>query len=129
PVAAIAKEKVDAKAHRAKGSAKDLLYIGGEPLRLPPSDSRLQWFQKLRDEAHRFALSYHRKKRLEKEKQISLLEVKGIGPARIKRLLDYFGSFEAIRKADRESLAKAIGDRAAKTLFDHLHGITEIKRK
>jgi len=128
PVAAIAKEKVDAKAHRAKGSAKDLLYIGGEPLRLPPSDTRLQWFQKLRDEAHRFAITYHRKKRLEREKQISLLEVEGIGPGRVKKLLDYFGSFEAVRQADIQALKKVIGPKAASALYKHLKKVENHKQ-
>lgn len=64
-IIAIAKEKLDHKAHRAKGRARDILraYIDEEckEFRLLPSDKRLQLFQKLRDEAHRFAITFHRK--------------------------------------------------------------------
>lgn len=64
-IIAIAKEKLDHKAHRAKGRARDTLraYIDEEckEFRLLPSDKRLQLFQKLRDEAHRFAITFHRK--------------------------------------------------------------------
>lgn len=67
-VVAIAKEKLDHKAHRAKGRARDILraYVEGEykEMRLLPSDVRLQFLQKLRDEAHRFAIKFHREKKL-----------------------------------------------------------------
>ncbi len=123
PVAAIAKEKIDAKAHRAKGAAKDILYTPSGIFRLMPKDRRLQWFQRLRDEAHRFAISFHKKQRLKKEKEISLLKVKGIGPAKVKRMLDYFGSFEAIKSADIETLCTVLNRKDAETLFEHLKKI------
>lgn len=67
-VVAIAKEKLDHKAHRAKGRARDMLraYVEEEykEMRLLPSDVRLQFLQKLRDEAHRFAIKFHREKKL-----------------------------------------------------------------
>lgn len=69
PVISISKEKLDHKAHRAKGRAKDKLrgYVKGEmkEYSLLPSDKRLQLCQKLRDEAHRWAITFHRKKKLE----------------------------------------------------------------
>ncbi|WP_457596839.1 excinuclease ABC subunit UvrC [Hydrogenimonas sp.] len=120
PVAAIAKEKLDAKAHRAKGAAKDILYTDEGAMRLPPSDRRLQWFQRLRDEAHRFAVAFHKKQRLKTQKRISLLEAKGIGPAKVKRLLDYFGSFDAVKKASEEELRKVLGPRDAQAVRRHL---------
>ncbi len=123
PVVAIAKEKIDAKAHRAKGAAKDILYTSTGIVGLMPSDRRLQWFQRLRDEAHRFAISFHKKQRLKKEREISLLQVKGIGPAKVKRLLDYFGTFEAIRAADIETLRAVLSRKDAETLFEHLKNI------
>jgi len=116
PVVGIAKEKIDAKAHRAKGAAKDILYTEVGELKLQTSDVRLQWFQRLRDEAHRFAISFHKKQRLKKEKTISLLEVNGIGPAKVKRLLDYFGTFEEIKKADFETLCSVLSRKDAETL-------------
>ncbi|WP_456404306.1 excinuclease ABC subunit UvrC [Hydrogenimonas sp.] len=126
PVAAIAKEKIDAKAHRAKGAARDLLYTRDGIVQLMPSDPRLQWFQRLRDEAHRFAISFHKKQRLKEEKGISLLEAKGIGPAKVKRMLDYFGSFEAIRTADIRSLRDVLSQKDAETLFEHLKNIGKV---
>ncbi|WP_353661155.1 excinuclease ABC subunit UvrC [Hydrogenimonas sp. SS33] len=121
PVAGIAKEKIDAKAHRAKGAARDILHTDGGEIRLLPGDERLHWFQRLRDEAHRFAIAFHKKQRLKKEKKISLLEAKGIGPAKVKRLLDYFGSFEAIREADFETLCRILNPKDARSVMDHLH--------
>ncbi|SFP06322.1 excinuclease ABC subunit UvrC [Hydrogenimonas thermophila] len=124
PVVGVAKEKIDAKAHRAKGSAKDILYTEDGELRLQPTDTRLQWFQRLRDEAHRFAISFHKKQRLKKEKTISLLEVNGIGPAKVKRLLDFFGTFEEIKKANFETLCKVLSTKDAKTLIDFFKNFT-----
>ncbi|WP_456485569.1 excinuclease ABC subunit UvrC [Hydrogenimonas sp.] len=125
PVVGIAKEKIDSKAHRAKGSAKDILATESAEVRLLPSDARLQWFQRLRDEAHRFAIAFHKKQRLKEEKKISLLEAHGIGPAKIKRLIDYFGTFEAIRAADRHSLEKALNKRDAWSIYEYLHPSAE----
>ena len=118
PVVGIAKEKIDAKAHRAKGAAKDILYTEVGELKLQTSDVRLQWFQRLRDEAHRFAISFHKKQRLKKQKSISLLEINGIGPAKVKRLLDFFGTFEEIKKADFETLCSVLSRKDAETLKD-----------
>jgi excinuclease ABC subunit C len=112
-VIAIAKEKHDAKAHRAKGSARDLLYTTQGILELKPEDRRLQWIQRQRDEAHRFAVAYHRNKKRREDTQISLLNKKGIGKATVKKLIDYFGSFEAIHSASLEDLATVIGMKRA----------------
>ncbi len=100
-VIAIAKEKIDAKAHRAKGSAHDTIYypmpktstLEITTLHLSSSDPRLQFLQKLRDEAHRFAISFHRK-----QKTKALLK-NPYTKAQTKKLLDYFGSFSAIQAA------------------------------
>jgi len=112
-VIAIAKEKLDAKAHRAKGAAKDLIYSQEGIIELKPTDTRLQWIQRQRDEAHRFAVTYHQNKKRREDTQVSLLEKKGIGKATVKKLIDYFGSFEAIRKADIDDLALVIGIKKA----------------
>ncbi len=118
-VIAIAKEKRDAKAQRAKGKAHDTLYIGdGEAIRLPPSDKRLQWIQRRRDEAHRFAIAYHRKRKRKHDMQSALLEKRGIGPATVKKLLDYFGTFEAIYRASEEEIAAVTSEKTAKIFRD-----------
>ncbi len=117
PVLAIAKEKLDAKAHRAKGAARDILYSSEGIMRLDPKDPRLQWLQRLRDEAHRYALAYHRQKKRSKDRHIALLNKKGIGKATVKKLLEYFGSFENIAAANYETLLKVVGARAARALL------------
>ena len=103
-VIAIAKEKLDAKAHRAKGAAKDMLYTAIGLFELKPNDKRLHWIQRQRDEAHRYAITYHQNKKRKEDTQISLLNKKGIGKATIKKLIDYFGTFEAIENASKEDI-------------------------
>lgn len=116
PVVAIAKEKLDSKAYRAKGSAKDLLHFNGKEFSLLPSDRRLQFLQKLRDEVHRFAISFHRKQKTKEDMKIALLEKNGIGKATLKRLLDLFGTYEAIDNASYEEVANLAGKRVADAL-------------
>jgi len=112
-VIALAKEKLDAKAHRAKGAARDRLATDQGILTLEPSDARLQWCQRLRDEAHRFAIAYHQQRKRRHDTQVAFLERHGIGPATVKKLIDYFGSFEAIRAASLEELSSVIGKKMA----------------
>ena len=115
-VIAIAKEKLDAKAHRAKGAAKDIIYTEYSVFELSTNDKRLQWVQRQRDEAHRFAITYHQNKKRKEDTQNSLLQKKGIGPATIKKLLNYFGTFEAIKNASYEEISVASSEKIAKIL-------------
>ncbi|MGC9351904.1 MAG: excinuclease ABC subunit UvrC, partial [Sulfurovum sp.] len=121
-VIAIAKEKLDAKAHRAKGSSKDLLYTGKGILELKPSDERLHWIQRQRDEAHRYAITYHQNKKRREDTQVSLLNQKGIGKATIKKLIDYFGTFESIQNASLEELTQVTNQKVAKIIQSHKEG-------
>ena len=105
-VIAIAKEKLDAKAHRAKGAAKDLLHTSKGILELKANDKRLHWVQRQRDEAHRYAITYHQNKKRKDDTQISLLNKKGIGKATVKKLIDYFGTFDAIENASAQDIEK-----------------------
>jgi len=115
-VLAIAKEKLDAKAHRAKGAAKDILYTAGGIIELKPNDKRLHWLQRQRDEAHRYAITYHQNKKRKDDTQISLLSKKGIGKATVAKLILYFGTFEAIEKASFEDVQKATNIKVARLL-------------
>ena len=115
-VIAIAKEKLDAKAHRAKGAAKDIIYTQESVFELKTTDKRLQWVQRQRDEAHRFAITYHQNKKRKDDTKNSLLEKKGIGPATIKKLLNYFGTFEAIGNATFSEISVASSEKIAKIL-------------
>jgi len=112
-VIAIAKEKMDAKAHRAKGAAQDTLYTSHGIVSLSANDKRLHWIQRQRDESHRYAITYHQNKKRKEDTQISLLTKKGIGKATLKKLLDYFGSFEAIYKASLEELTSVTNKKIA----------------
>lgn len=115
-VIAIAKEKVDAKAHRAKGRANDILYTKEEALKLPASDKRLQWVQNLRDEAHRAAINFHKKTKLKQDQESKLLTLHGISQAKIKKLLAHFGTFEALRSIDIEELREVLNEKDAQTV-------------
>ncbi|MEA3290465.1 MAG: excinuclease ABC subunit UvrC [Campylobacterota bacterium] len=120
-IIAIAKEKIDFKAHRAKGSAKDILYTKDDVFKLETSDKRLQFCQRLRDEAHRSAITFHKKKKRAEDKQISLLNIKGIGEAKVKKLLNYFGTFEQIKNADIDQLNQVINIKDSKLVHDYLN--------
>ncbi|MCW8839181.1 MAG: excinuclease ABC subunit C, partial [Thiovulaceae bacterium] len=104
-VIAISKEKVDEKAHRAKGSAKDIIYTKYEVFRLKSSDKRLHWVQNLRDEAHRCAISFHKKTKLKLDQESKLLNLNGISQAKVKKLLNHFGTFEQIKTLSIDEIA------------------------
>ncbi|MEA3352658.1 MAG: excinuclease ABC subunit UvrC [Campylobacterota bacterium] len=120
-IIAIAKEKIDFKAHRAKGSAKDILYTKDDVFKLETSDKRLQFCQRLRDEAHRSAITFHKKQKRAEDKQISLLNIKGIGEAKVKKLLNYFGTFEQIKDAQIDQLNQVISTKDSKLVHDYLN--------
>ncbi len=115
-VIAIAKEKLDAKAYRAKGAAKDLLYTANGLIELKPNDKRLHWIQRQRDEAHRYAITYHQNKKRKDDIQISLLGKKGIGKATVAKLIQYFGTFEAIQNASYAELETVTNKKIAQLL-------------
>jgi len=98
PIASLAKEN------------EEIFIPGGrEPVILPGNSSALQLLQRLRDEAHRFALGYHQKIH-HKQAFASVLDtIPGIGPRRKRALLKQFGSVQAIREAPIDELATARG--------------------
>jgi excinuclease ABC subunit C len=97
----------------AVGLAKqeEELFLAGrsEPLRLPRTSEGLYLMQRIRDEAHRFAITYHRRMRDRQTITSQLDDVPGIGPKRRSALLKHFGSMEAIRAASVEELAAVPG--------------------
>ena len=120
-VVGISKEKLDSKAHRAKGAALDILRDEkGQEYRLKSSDKRLQFLQKLRDEENRFAITFQQKKKQKTMQQSKVLEVKGVGKAIQKRLLAYFGSFEGIKRASLDELEKILSKDLAKSVYDKM---------
>jgi excinuclease ABC subunit C len=113
---AISKEKVDAKAHRAKGKAKDIIYTKDDIFRLKESDKRLQWVQRLRDEAHRAAITFHKKTKLKLDQESKLLNLHGISAAKIEKLLKHFGSFESLKRVSEEEIRELLNTKDAKTI-------------
>ncbi|MDO4732689.1 MAG: excinuclease ABC subunit UvrC [Bacillota bacterium] len=94
-----------------------------EPMRLPYESDSLQLLQRLRDEAHRFAITFHRQLRGKGQVSSALDEVPGIGAERKKALLKTFGSLKRIREAGEEELAAApkMNRSAAASLYEYLH--------
>ena len=121
-VIAISKEKIDAKSHRAKGSARDILHAQNSLFRLEPTDKRLQFIQMLRDEAHRSAITFHKKTKLKMDQESKLLSVHGISQAKIHKLIDYFGTFESIAKSDFQTLVELVGQKDAENIEKHYRG-------
>ena len=115
-VIAISKEKIDAKSHRAKGRAHDQLHSTSETFKLSPNDKRLQWMQRLRDEAHRFAISFHKKTKLKRDQTSKLLNTHGISPAKVKKLLQHLGTFEALKSATESEIAAILNQSDAKKI-------------
>ncbi|WP_294541840.1 excinuclease ABC subunit UvrC [uncultured Rhodoblastus sp.] len=94
-----------------------------EPFRLAPRDPALYFVQRLRDEAHRFAIGTHRARRKKEFAQNPLDEIAGIGPARKRALLQAFGTAKAVAAAALADLEKTPGfsSAMAKLVFDHFH--------
>lgn len=112
----------------AKGreGTKERVYVPGrpEPIVLAPDSPELHLVDRVRDEAHRFALAYHRKLRREPYRGSVLDRIPGIGPARRKALVARFGSIRAIRTASAEDLAAVPGISPAQAAAIHafFHG-------
>jgi excinuclease ABC subunit C len=108
----------------ALAKREELLYRPGSstPIALERGSEALYLVQRVRDEAHRFAITFHRSKRGKSMVASSLSGIEGLGPARRERLLGAFGSLDALRQAtldELEALAWLPGD-VARRLYDHL---------
>jgi excinuclease ABC subunit C len=107
-----------------RNAGRERIYLKGkEPLLLEPRDPVLYCIQKLRDEAHRFAIGAHRAKRKKTITASPLDEVPGIGPRRKRALLQHFGSAKAVSRAGIADLEAVDGISAqmARTIYDHFH--------
>jgi excinuclease ABC subunit C len=112
----------------AKGPDRDagletFFVAGREPFKLKPRDPVLYFVQRLRDEAHRFAVGSHRIRRRRDIREAGLQEIPGIGPTRKRALLHHFGTLKAIERAALEDLAKVPGISAetARKIYDFFH--------
>src|SRR5687767_2464188 len=110
----------------AVGIAKreELIYTRDreEPIAFPKDDPALRLVQQIRDEAHRFAVTFHRKARTMRDLRSELDSVPGIGPRRRKALLVAFGSLAGVRRASREELTAVVGAKAADAVLGYFAG-------
>ena len=91
------------------------------PLRLEPNDEVRLLLQRIRDEAHRVAITRHRRRRSARRMATQLLALPGIGPGRAKALLERFGSLDGVRAAGAEDLVAALGPHLGGRVFAELH--------
>jgi excinuclease ABC subunit C len=97
----------------AKREEELFLQGAGKPLRLPRNSPALQLLQRLRDEAHRFAVTRHRRRRTRRTLRTELTDIPGIGPVTARKLLRRFGSVAAVREAEIGELEQVVGARRA----------------
>jgi len=122
PIASIAK----ARTQEEGGRSPERFFLPGRtnPIILPQNGPVVKLAARIRDEAHRFAITFHRKKRAAATRGSELTEIAGIGPTRAKALLKHFGSMKAVKEATAEALAATpgISRKTAEELHDALHG-------
>jgi excinuclease ABC subunit C len=110
PVASIAKKE-------------EILYILGqedEPIALDHHSPVLHIIQQIRDETHRFAVSFHRQRRGAKQTRTALLDIPGIGPRTSQKLLQRYGSIANLQKASKEELGRLVTKKSAEKIVEHL---------
>lgn len=90
-----------------------------DPELIPKTSSGLKLLQQIRDEAHRFAITFHRSRRSKRIIKSELTEIKGIGPETAKKLLTKIGSVKEIKNSNFETLSEIIGKQKAKLLLNH----------
>jgi excinuclease ABC subunit C len=109
PLAAIAKRE-------------EILYVYGQekdPIALDHHSPVLHLIQLIRDEAHRFAVTFHRKRRQLRDRSTELLEIPGVGPSTTRRLLEHFGSVQAVKQADAAALSAVVTRAQAGAIRNH----------
>jgi excinuclease ABC subunit C len=117
PIAAIAKGP-------DRDAGRETFFMPGRtPFKLPPRDPVLYFVERLRDEAHRFAVGSHRARRKRDLRESGLQEIPGIGPTRKRALLHHFGTLKAIERAALADLAQVPGISAetARKIYDYFH--------
>ena len=109
--------------HHGREGREVFHFPNGRELTLPPNSALLFYLQRLRDEAHRFAIGTHRAKRAKSLTTSTLDEVPGIGPNRKRALLMHFGTARAVKGAALEDLERApgISKAMARQLYDYFH--------
>jgi len=120
PLIGLAKRKEEIYALRKSGPKGQRGEQFFEKIVLPSDSPALFLLQRLRDEAHRWALIYHRLLRQKKLKVSLLDEIEGVGPKTKKKLLKYFGSLKKIKEASQEELSQVVGPKLASKIKENL---------
>jgi excinuclease ABC subunit C len=104
---------------------EEIIYVYGqedEPVVLDHHSPVLHLVQMIRDEAHRFAVTFHRKRRQMRDRSTELLEIPGVGEGTTRRLLEHFGSVQAVKQADEASLSAVVTRSQAEAILSHFRG-------
>jgi excinuclease ABC subunit C len=113
---------LESQAVAAIAKKEEILFIKGKedhPVELPKDSPVLHLIQTMRDEAHRFAVTYHRKRRELRDFDSELMDIPGIGEVRKKVLLRAFGSLERVKQAAFSELAPYVGPKVATQIIEH----------
>jgi len=103
---------------------EEIIYLYGqedEPIVLDRRSPVLHLVQRIRDESHRFAVTYHRKRREIRDRESNLLTIPGVGPQTRNRLVAHFGSLRGIQGASQEALASVVAPHLAAAIYDYFH--------
>ncbi|MDR9410538.1 MAG: helix-hairpin-helix domain-containing protein, partial [Balneolaceae bacterium] len=107
------------------GLAKRLeeVYVPGksDPVMIPKKSPALKLLQSARDEAHRFAITFHRQKRGKRTVKTELTEIEGIGEKRAQELLKHFGSVKKIKESNLETLQDFLGKKTGESVYQHFN--------
>ncbi len=101
---------------------EEILYVYGQekdPIALDHHSPVLHLIQLIRDEAHRFAVTFHRKRRQMRDRSTELLEIPGVGERTTRRLLEHFGSVQAVKQADEAALSAVVTRVQAEAIREH----------
>jgi excinuclease ABC subunit C len=111
----------------ALAKREEEIFLDGRagPVRLPHDSPVLHLVQRIRDEAHRFAVTFHRQRRSKRTIGSALTEIEGVGPRRARLLLRRFGSIQGVRAAPLEDLAKVVGAPVARRVQETLARVPE----
>ena len=113
---------LEGKAVASIAKREEIVFVKGRedsPIELPKDSPVLHLIQTMRNEAHRFAVAYHRKRRELRDFDSELMDVPGIGEVRKKVLLRAFGSLERVKQAAFDELAPYVGPKAASQIIRH----------
>jgi len=102
---------------------EEILYVFGqedEPIVLERHSPVLHLIQQIRDETHRFAVTFHRQRRAKRQTETALSEIPGVGPRTVERLLREFGSIANIRRAGIDKLSEVLSRKSAEKVLEHL---------